>query len=241
MSQYVPPIIEKVYNVQGSLSAPAVAEYHKYRTMRRRDRTMAAVMEKEIKERKMQKEFEVNKEIKKERLELERLKKKRRRDLREKNKKLKKKFIKVVDNKKDIFNKNIPLIDQIKNELGENLQSTDNNVPNNYQDDYLNDDYNFDTKCKKGKRIIRNEIELNTITEATKVMIEEKPNKAFQINRLEFNTFEEYEEHLQIMDMLEKEQLENNKEKVINIPVEESEQIKYAEETENIIIHDDDF
>ena len=160
MSQYVPPIIQKVYNVQGSLSAPAVAEYHKYRTMRRRDRTMAAVMEKEIKERKMQKEFEESKEIKNERLESERLKKKRRRDFREKNKKLKKKFIKVVDNKKDIFNKNVPLIDQIRHEIDElegNVESTEYNAFQNNEDDYLNDDYNFDTKCIKGKRIIRNE------------------------------------------------------------------------------------
>lgn len=237
MSSYVPPIIQKVYNVQGSLSAPAVAEYHKYRTMRRRDRTMAAVMEKEIKERKVQKEFDENKEVKKERLESERLKKKRRRDFREMNKKMKKKFRKVVDEKKDIFNKNAPLIDQIRHELSDNTITQSNNITK--EEDYLNDDYNFDNKCIKGKRLIRNEILINE----KKIIAEEKVvPKINTKNRLEFNTFEEYEEHLQIMDMLEKEQIENyNKKSKLSQPEPEQIEHKYVEETENIIIYDDDF
>ena len=48
-SNYVPPIIEKVYNIQGSTAAQGSGEYHRYRALRRRERTIAAAMEKEFK------------------------------------------------------------------------------------------------------------------------------------------------------------------------------------------------
>ena len=58
MNIYVPPIIEKVYNIQGSTAAPGSGEYHRYRALRRKERTIAAALEKEYKLREDQKEFE---------------------------------------------------------------------------------------------------------------------------------------------------------------------------------------
>ena len=50
----------------------------------------------------------------------------------------------------------------------------------------------------------------------------------------EFEMYEDYEEHLQILDIIEK------NEKILNDEDEgEKEQVRYKEETEKIIIHDD--
>ncbi len=52
----------------------------------------------------------------------------------------------------------------------------------------------------------------------------------------EFEMYEDYEEHLQILDIIEKNEkiLKNDEDEV------EKQQVRYKEETENIIIHDDD-
>ena len=62
MNVYVPPIIEKVYNIQGSTAAPGSGEYHRYRALRRRERTIAAAMEKEVKAKEEQRKFEQEKQ-----------------------------------------------------------------------------------------------------------------------------------------------------------------------------------
>ena len=80
MNVYVPPIIEKEYNIQGSTAAPGSGEYHRYRALRRRERTIAAALEKEAKEKEEQIKFEQEKKMKKEQIEKATLKKKKRRE-----------------------------------------------------------------------------------------------------------------------------------------------------------------
>lgn len=90
MNVYVPPIIEKVYNIQGSTAAPGSGEYHRYRALRRRERTIAAALEKEAKEKEEQIKFEQEKKMKKEQIEKATLKKKKRREKKNLFKKIKK-------------------------------------------------------------------------------------------------------------------------------------------------------
>ena len=115
MNVYVPPIIEKVYNIQGSTAAPGSGEYHRYRALRRRERTIAAAMEKEVKAKEEQRKFEQEKQMKQEQIELATLKRKKRRE----KKNLFRKIKKRINSKNEvIFDKNIPLIEQVKNEIG---------------------------------------------------------------------------------------------------------------------------
>ena len=112
MNVYVPPIIEKVYNIQGSTAAPGSGEYHRYRALRRRERTLAAVMEKEFKEKEEQRMFEEERMLKRMHVEERTRKKKLRRDKKKMNKKNKKKSLMkdVIDNVNEIEDNNNNII-----------------------------------------------------------------------------------------------------------------------------------
>jgi len=255
MNVYIPPIIEKVYNVQGSTAAPGSGEYHRYRAMRRRERAIASAMEKEYQHRKIQKEFEEKKEMKKQILENERLKRKRRRDVKEQKLKIKKQFSKAIEREKEIFRKDIPLIDQVKNEIGdEKFKKMCYQEEKNYDDfEYATDNHINQNKTghKKGiKRNIlavpynQNEIEINN---EQKLEADEKLLKLFpkiQPKAYEFENYDDYEEHLQILEIIEKNEkiIENeNLDKEENSENEPQEIPKVVELEENIIIHDEDF
>ena len=260
MNLYIPPIIEKVYNVSGSTAAPGSGEYHRYRAMRRRERTIAAAMEKEFQVRKIQQEFEDQKDMKSQILENERLKRKRRRDAKEEKLKIKKQFAKAIEDKKDIFRKDIPLIDQVKNEIGDEQFKK-----MCYQDNANDDDFDYtknksvknnNTNLKKGikRNVLANPYNIKTQNENKEINEKNDENlkKLFptvQSKSFEFENYDDYEEHLQILEIIEKNEKKRiQKEKTENDEGEEEEEgenvveeVKFAEVGENILIHDEDF
>jgi len=260
MNLYIPPIIEKVYNVSGSTAAPGSGEYHRYRAMRRRERTIAAAMEKEFQVRKVQQEFEDQKEVKSQILENERLKRKRRRDAKEEKLKIKKQFAKVIEDKKDIFRKDIPLIDQVKNEIGDELFKKMCYQDNANDDDF---DYTKEKSIKNNKTNLKKGIKRNYLANLynTETHYENKENdekndenlkKLFptlQPKSFEFENYDDYEEHLQILEIIEKNEKKRiQKEKIEDAEAEGEaeeknpfEEVKFMEVGENIVIHDEDF
>ena len=114
MEEYIPPIIERVQNIGGSAAAPGTGEFHKYKAQRRKEILAELMAEKAEKKRKMQEDFENDKKEKQKLLDEKALKKKRKRD----KKKLKKKIYENFEKNKNMFNKDKTLIEQIKNEIG---------------------------------------------------------------------------------------------------------------------------
>lgn len=246
---YVPPIIEKVFNIQGSTGTCGSGEYHRYRALRRRERTLAAVLEKQYKLKEEQKRFEEIREYKKEQLEKKTEKKRRKRNKANLFKKVKK----INKKKIQIFDKNIPLVDQIKDELNQNInkeeisnENDDNesvtiendNLENNVLDDdgALKPNLNAIKKNQKLIENIENEnkyvpnIESKFISEDDiknqKKLNDILQNKVNDIDKNQFYIFEDYEHHLEKLKFLEdKQKLEN--------------QIKYKP-IDDIIIHEDD-
>ena len=89
---YVPPIIERVQNIGGSTAAPGPGE----------------------KIRKMEEDFENDKKEKQLQIDNKALKRKRKRE----KKKIKKKIYQNSEKNKNIFSKDIPILEQIKNKMG---------------------------------------------------------------------------------------------------------------------------
>ena len=148
--EYIPPIIERVQNIGGSAAAPGTGEFHKYKALRRKEVLAELMAEKAEKKRKMQEDFEKDKKEKQNILDEKALKKKRKRD----KKKIKKKMYENFEKNKKIFDNNIPLIEQIKNELGneEFDKAIKNNDINNEKFKEENDEFNnIELKPKKGE------------------------------------------------------------------------------------------
>jgi hypothetical protein len=232
MNVYIPPIIEKVQNGQGSTAGAGSGEYHRYRAMRRRERTRIAAMEKEYDERKQQKDFEDKKERRKEKLETERDRKRKRRNMKESKKKLIQQIVKEGTNNVG-FRKDIPLIDQIKSELGEEEFIKVHQEKSRVEDFEFTRPSERKFRMKKNRDIVQNnvEVEKNENDE-----VEERMKKLFPtINKssFEYETFDDYDESLDIKDMLKRINDENSNKKV-------EEPVKYKEIEQNIIIHDCD-
>ena len=132
---YVPPIIERVQNIGGSTAAPGTGEFHKYKALRRKEILAELIQEKTEKKRKMQEDFERDKKEKQLILDNKSLKRKRKRD----KKKIKKQILKNSEKNKNIFSKDIPILEQIKNKIGEEefkkLMENDNKNINNHIDE----------------------------------------------------------------------------------------------------------
>ena len=149
IEEYIPPIIERVQNIGGSAAAPGTGEFHKYKALRRKEVLAELMAEKAEKKRKMQEDFEKDKKEKQNILDEKALKKKRKRE----KKKIKKKMYENFEKNKKIFDKNIPLIEQIKNEMGNEefdkaIKSNDNNEKFNEENEEFN---NIELKPKKGE------------------------------------------------------------------------------------------
>ena len=146
--EYIPPIIERVQNIGGSAAAPGTGEFHKYKALRRKEVLAELMAEKAEKKKKMQEDFENDKKEKQNILDERALKKKRKRD----KKKIKKKIHENFEKNKNMFDKNIPLIEQIKNEIGneefDKIVKNDGNEKIVKENDEIN---NVDLKPKKGE------------------------------------------------------------------------------------------
>ena len=150
LEEYIPPIIERVQNIGGSAAAPGTGEFHKYKAIRRKEILAQKMAEKAEKKKKMQEDFENDKKEKQNLLDERALKKKRKRD----KKKIRKKIHDNVEKTKNMFDKNIPLIDQIKNEIGnEEYDKIINNEENNNEKNMeKNDEFNnIELIPKKGE------------------------------------------------------------------------------------------
>ena len=135
-------------NIGGSAAAPGTGEFHKYKALRRKEVLAELMAEKAEKKKKMQEDFENDKKEKQNILDERALKKKRKRD----KKKIKKKIHENFEKNKNMFDKNVPLIEQIKNEIGneefDKIIKNDNNEKIMKENDEIN---NVDLKPKKGE------------------------------------------------------------------------------------------
>ena len=111
---YVPPIIERVQNIGGSTAAPGTGEFHKYKALRRKEILAELLQEKAEKKRKMQEDFENDKKQKQAILDNKALKRKRKRE----KKKVKKQIFENNLKNKNLFSKEVPILEQIKNKIG---------------------------------------------------------------------------------------------------------------------------
>ena len=111
---YVPPIIERVQNIGGSTAAPGTGEFHKYKALRRKEILAELLQEKAEKKRKMQEDFENDKKQKQAILDKKALKRKRKRE----KKKIKKQIFENNEKNKNLFSKDVPILEQIKNRIG---------------------------------------------------------------------------------------------------------------------------
>lgn len=227
MNVYVPPIIEKVYNIQGSTAAPGSGEYHRYRALRRRERTIQAAMEKEAKAKEEQKKFEQEKQMKQEKIELATLKRKKRRDKKNLFRKIKKK---VYSKNEVIFDKNIPLIEQVKKEIGKEEFNNLLNESKTNEDIDNNDTYLMKPNISA---IHRNNNLTSDNTQELKKETENNPLKqlfpTIQKKEIEFDNYEDYEDHLTELKIKEEQKKKEESKNEIKI--------KHVDE---VVVHEED-
>ena len=226
MNVYVPPIIEKVYNIQGSTAAPGSGEYHRYRALRRRERTIAAAMEKEVKAKEEQRKFEQEKQMKQEQIELATLKRKKSRE----KKNLFRKIKKRMNSKNEvIFDKNIPLIEQVKNEIGKeefNELFNQNEMKNNDDNDTYLMKPNISAMNKNNNLTSENGEEISNNNEINPL---KKLFPTIQKKEIEFENYEDYEDHLTELKIKEEQKKKEESKKEIS-KLTEAEILKRFEE-----------
>ena len=173
MNVYVPPIIEKVYNIQGSTAAPGSGEYHRYRALRRRERTLAAVLEKEFREKEEQRVFEEQRMLKKMHVEERTRKKKLRRDKKKMNKKIKQRCI--------------------KKSVGDGVNDVEHSITN------ANNTYNENDEFGPNRSVCKtsnaNEQTTSTDNNHNELLFQQIFPQIISSN-IDFNTYEEYEDYL---------------------------------------------
>ena len=147
----VPPIIERVQNIGGSTAAPGTGEFHKYKALRRKEIMAELIQEKAEKKRKMQEDFENDKKEKQAILDNKALKRKRKRDKR----KIKKQILKNNEKNKNLFSKDVPILEQIRNKIGDEeyikLMENDNKIIKNDYNEEINE---IELIPKKGEQRI---------------------------------------------------------------------------------------
>ena len=220
MNIYVPTIIEKVYNIQGSTAAPGSGEYHRYRALRRKERTISAALEKEYKEREDQKEFENRLKKKQEKDKEITLKKKRKRDKKKMNKKLKKE-------KESLKEKKIEKNEKSENE--ENIISLMNEEKKILNDNFNNINNDNNSFSIKPNTLVYNEIKEKEIEKENEQNILSKLFPQKDKNQKEFITYEDYENYCaeqNVLEMNKRKEEEKNKRKIKQI--------------QDIICHDED-
>lgn len=175
------PIIKKVYNIQGSTAAQGTGEYHRYREYRRRERIFLSKIEKDLKLKDLEEKFLLERKIKKDKLSKITERKKKKRDRRRLSNKIKR----CCQNREKIFDENIPLIDQIQNEIKDNLYKENKNENNNMIDIVVEENIKNDYKNLKS----------NVTSKMSNLNFKENNKKEDQkLNYLIPNKIKEYEE-----------------------------------------------
>ena len=146
------------------------------------------------------------------------------------------------NNQQEYFNNNIPIIDQLKKELGEKkvndlFQEKQNVFDDNFEVPLHKEKFKINKEKGFNKDALEKEVFIEKSNDKKVDIVDENMEKLFpkakKISEL-YDTFDEYEENLEIIDFMKNNIDEKNSEG----QSENNEEVKLVDEEENIYIHE---